>query len=162
MLRGVALRVDGDEQRLHAVGIAAQSVDRKPDRLEIGRTDVRAIGEAEIDQHQLPAKVALGADPAGVIGKFERATDRLPIPHQEVHEFGRRSCRRRVGRAGRRQHEPQADTDAAGGAIHQTPKERRLPVVVTRPCRPSARSPSLDEIQARCNASGISTSGRAP
>jgi len=35
--------------------------------------------EAEIDQDQLAAKVALGSDMTGVVGEFERTADRFPI-----------------------------------------------------------------------------------
>jgi hypothetical protein len=43
MLGGVALGIHGDEEGLNGLGGGAEPIEREPDRLEIGRADVRAI-----------------------------------------------------------------------------------------------------------------------
>jgi hypothetical protein len=65
--------------------------------LQVGRTDVRAIGESEIDQHQLAAEVRLGAARAVLVGERERAADRLAVPHYRVHQLGGGARGRRLG-----------------------------------------------------------------
>ena len=55
---------------------------------QVGRADVRAKGEAEIDQHQLAAEVRVGSARAVLIGEGERAADRLAVPHHRVHQLG--------------------------------------------------------------------------
>src|SRR5436305_1173672 len=52
VLRRIALRVDRDEDRLHSLTGRPQPVHRQSHLLQVSRTDVRAIGEAEIDQHE--------------------------------------------------------------------------------------------------------------
>ena len=88
MLPRVAFGIEGDEQRLHVAGAGAQFVHRQTDGLQVGRANVGAIGEAEIHQHQVTAKVALAAQFPGLVGELERAADRLPIPHHRIHQFG--------------------------------------------------------------------------
>ena len=53
------------------IACGAELVEGEADVLQIGRADVRAIGEAEIDQHQLAAEVRVGAGLAGVIDQGE-------------------------------------------------------------------------------------------
>jgi len=63
-------------------------VDGDSDRLQVGRADIGASREAEIDQQKLAAEVDIGAPLAVVVSQRERATERLPPPHDDVHQFG--------------------------------------------------------------------------
>jgi hypothetical protein len=88
MLRRVAFGIDGDEQRLHLIGCGTELVHGETDGLQVGRADIRAVGEAEINQHQLAVEVTCAASLAGLIDKLERAADRLAIPHHRIHQLG--------------------------------------------------------------------------
>jgi len=70
-----------------------------------------------------------------LIDKFKGTTDRLPIPHQDIHDL-RRRARRCLGGKRRRERQPQAKTERARNAQHQMPNVRRLPVVVTNTLSP--------------------------
>src|ERR1700738_129060 len=86
-----ACGIDRDEQRLHGLSRGPELVERQADVLQIRRADVRAIGEAEIDQHELAAEVGIGARLAGMIDEREWTADRLASPHQDVHDLGGRA-----------------------------------------------------------------------
>jgi hypothetical protein len=61
MPRGISLRVDCDEQGLHLVAQLPKPVERQANILQIGRANIRAVGESEIDEKQLAAEILLGA-----------------------------------------------------------------------------------------------------
>ena len=75
-LRRVARGVDGDEDRLDLVAFAAELIERRRHDLEFGRTDIRAIGEAEEDEHVFAAEVAVADPLAGLVGEREGAAHR--------------------------------------------------------------------------------------
>src|SRR3546814_16371150 len=75
-LRRVALWVDGEEERLNALGARAEFIHDKRYLVEGGRADVGAVREAEERQYP-PASEILVRDPlAGMIGQREIARDR--------------------------------------------------------------------------------------
>src|SRR3546814_20547039 len=74
-LDGVALRVDGDEDRQHGLGLVRcllrQQVEPLGHGAERGRAAVWAVGVAEVDQRVMALKVGVAAAPAGVVGPRE-------------------------------------------------------------------------------------------
>ena len=113
----VALGIDADEQRLHRLARGPQSVDREADRQQIGRADVGTEGEAEIDQHQLAAKIGIGARLAGVIDQLERTADRLLAPHHRVHHFAGRALARLLREQRRRRSPDNASSEPRSGTV---------------------------------------------
>ena len=59
----VPFGIERDEERLHGVARSAEPVQREADGLQVGRADIRAIGEAEIDEQQLAPEIRVGARP---------------------------------------------------------------------------------------------------
>lgn len=62
MLTAIALRVERDENRCHIRRRGSEHLQRQPHRLQVSRTNVRAAGVAEINQHELSAKIRVAAN----------------------------------------------------------------------------------------------------
>jgi hypothetical protein len=71
VLGRVAFGIDGDEQRLDALGRGAHGLQRRRHHLQFGRAHVGAVGEAEGDQHELAAERLVADALAGVGGEGE-------------------------------------------------------------------------------------------
>src|ERR1043166_1287316 len=148
----VALRVDRNEKRLNPLASSAQLVERKCYALQVSRADIGAIGESEIDQHQLAAKVLVGTRLAHVIDERERAADRLAIPHQDVHGFRRRAWLSGAGKSEAR------DQQNSGREPPHAAKVMPQPVVDTSTLlRICARASATKFSPLQCI--GMSTSG---
>src|SRR3546814_10516950 len=78
-LDGVALRVDGDEDRQHGLGLVRRLLRQQVEPLghgaERGRADVWAVGVAEVDQRVMALKVGFAAALAGLVGQREGPAD---------------------------------------------------------------------------------------
>src|SRR3546814_5398675 len=77
-LDGVALRVDGDEDRQHGLGLVRRLLRQQVEPLghgaERGRADVWAVGVAEVDQRVMALKVGFAA-------ALDRKSTRLNSSH---------------------------------------------------------------------------------
>ena len=133
------------------------------DGLQVGRADVGAVGEAEIDQHQLAAEVGVGAWLCRC-GRPARTGHRPARGSTSA----RPSTRRRSAAAARAREQPAAggNHDAAGKAQSEETrahrryalKVRRLPVEVwITPFGICARASSMKLRPLQCI--GMSTSG---
>ena len=103
MLAGITLWVERDENRRHVDRSGSEHFEREPHRLQVSRTDVGAAGVAEINQHELSAKIRIAANFSVMIRQTERAPDGFSVPHDRIHQFcGRSLCNERTLRE--RQH----------------------------------------------------------
>src|ERR1700752_902355 len=100
-LRRVARRIERDEHRLDAFGLRAEYLQRRADGDQIGRTDIRALRVAEVEQHEPSAELFQLPQPAAAIGKGKWRADRRLPGHQLVHE-PRRLCAPFLGVRGER------------------------------------------------------------
>jgi hypothetical protein len=80
--RRVAPGIDGDEDRNDLVRpglvLRLEGLEALADRGEIGRADVRAMGEAEIHDPVLAGEIAVADLAAILVGERERPADRGP------------------------------------------------------------------------------------
>jgi hypothetical protein len=74
----VALRIDGDEKRLHMRGRGPDLIERVGKHAEPRRAQIGTVGIAEIDQHPLAWKVGAAHDAAVGIDEVERMVRREP------------------------------------------------------------------------------------
>ena len=134
VLWGVPFGIQRDEERLHGVARSAEAVQSEADGLQVGRTDIRAIGEAEIDEQQLAPEIRVGARPPVMINESERPADRLAVPHHRIHQLGGGALRLRAPRRGqhRTRQEQCRQPEDQGLACHNASPEWRQALKMSR------------------------------
>jgi len=75
LLRRVPLRIDRDEQRIDLLGVGPELAEDLGDVEQGGRTDFRAMREAEKHQERAALQILIGDHLAVLIGQLERAAD---------------------------------------------------------------------------------------
>ncbi len=129
--RGIALRIDGDEQRAGAIGVGSERLHHLRHVEQRGRADIGAMGEAEKHQERLALHVGVGDRLAVLIFEMERAADRRDrLPDRKAAPGDEQNGAEKQEKSAQERGEDQHD---AGGFGADFRGHRSLPVSRSTP-----------------------------